>query len=142
MCIRDRGKADPLLKELHGRMEAAAEALEFEQAAVLRDQIRAVEKTVERQATVLPGGGDMDVLGLFQAERGLALGLVFVRGGAMTDGRAFYWPGLTFDLSLIHISWCWRRPIRCAERRPFPRPDPGSRPEGSGRRAAASTTAV
>ena len=35
--------------------------------------------------------------GLFQAERGLALGLVFVRGGAMTDGRAFYWPGLTFD---------------------------------------------
>ena len=63
-------------------MEAAAEALEFEQAAVLRDQIRAVEKTVERQAMVLPGGGDMDVLGLFQAERGLALGLVFVRGGA------------------------------------------------------------
>ena len=37
------------------------------------------------------------MLGLFQAERGLALGLVFVRGGAMTDGRAFYWPGLTFD---------------------------------------------
>ena len=97
VCDLLQGKADPLLKELHSRMEAAAEALEFEQAAVLRDQIRAVEKTVERQATVLPGGGDMDVLGLFQAERGLALGLVFVRGGAMTDGRAFYWPGLTFD---------------------------------------------
>ena len=97
VCDLLQGKAAPLLKELHSRMEAAAEALEFEQAAVLRDQIRAVEKTVERQATVLPGGGDMDVLGLFQAERGLALGLVFVRGGAMTDGRAFYWPGLTFD---------------------------------------------
>ena len=97
VCDLLQGKADPLLKELRSRMEAAAEALEFEQAAVLRDQIRAVEKTVERQATVLPGGGDMDVLGLFQAERGLALGLVFVRGGAMTDGRAFYWPGLTFD---------------------------------------------
>ena len=73
VCDLLQGKADPLLKELHSRMEAAAEALEFEQAAVLRDQIRAVEKTVERQATVLPGGGDMDVLGLFQAERGLAL---------------------------------------------------------------------
>ena len=60
VCDLLQGKADPLLKELHSRMEAAAEALEFEQAAVLRDQIRAVEKTVERQATVLPGGGDMD----------------------------------------------------------------------------------
>ena len=90
VCDLLQGKADPLLKELHSRMEAAAEALEFEQAAVLRDQIRAVEKTVERQATVLPGGGDMDVLGLFQAERGLALGLVFVRGGAMPDGGDDY----------------------------------------------------
>ena len=60
VCDLLQGKADPLLKELRSRMEAAAEALEFEQAAVLRDQIRAVEKTVERQATVLPGGGDMD----------------------------------------------------------------------------------
>ena len=97
VCDLLQGKAAPLLRELRDRMEAAAEALEFEKAAVLRDQIRAVEQTVERQAAVLPGGGDMDVLGLFQAGGGLALGLVFVRGGAMTDGRAFYWPGLSFE---------------------------------------------
>lgn len=97
VCDLLQGKAAPLLRELRDRMEAAAEALEFEKAAVLRDQIRAVEQTVERQAAVLPGGGDMDVLGLFQAGGGLAVGLVFVRGGAMTDGRAFYWPGLSFE---------------------------------------------
>ena len=91
------GKSDALTERLHAEMEQAAEALEFENAARLRDQIRAVERTVERQAAVLPGGGDMDALGIFPAERGLALGIIFVRGGAVTDGRAFYWPGLAFE---------------------------------------------
>ena len=91
------GKSTPLLARLRQEMEAAGEALEFEAAARLRDQIRAVERTVERQATVLPGGGDMDVIGLFAADKGLALGIVFVRNGAMTDGRTFYWSGLCFE---------------------------------------------
>lgn len=91
------GKSAPLLARLKAEMAAASDALEFEQAARLRDQIRAVERTVERQATVLPGGGDMDVIGLFAADRGLALGLVFIRNGAMTDGRTFYWGGLCFE---------------------------------------------
>ncbi len=92
-----QGRSAELLGGLRAAMEQAAEELEFEKAASLRDQIRAVESTVERQAAVLPGGGDMDVVGLFSADRGLALGLIFVRGGAVTDGRAFYWPGLTFE---------------------------------------------
>lgn len=91
------GKSAPLLARLRQDMEAASEALEFEAAARLRDQIRAVERTVERQATVLPGGGDMDVIGLFAADKGMALGVVFVRNGAMTDGRTFYWGGLCFE---------------------------------------------
>ena len=43
----------------------------------MRDRIKAVEKTVERQAAVLPGAEDMDAIGLYQAEKGLALGIVF-----------------------------------------------------------------
>lgn len=97
VCDLLQGRAAPLLDSLREAMEQASEDLEFEKAAVLRDQIRAVERTVERQAAVLPGGGDMDAVGLYQAEKGLALGIVFVRGGAVTDGRAFYWPGLTFE---------------------------------------------
>ncbi|MBE6441090.1 MAG: excinuclease ABC subunit C [Desulfovibrio desulfuricans] len=92
-----QGRAAELLRSLRAGMEQASEALEFERAAVLRDQIRAVEATVERQAAVQPGGGDMDAVGLFASDKGLALGIVFVRGGAMTDSRAFYWAGLTFE---------------------------------------------
>ena len=92
-----QGRSAELLRSLRTAMEQAAEELEFEKAATLRDQIRAVETTVERQAAVLPGGGDMDAVGLFQAERGLALGIVFVRNGAVTDGRSFYWSGLGFE---------------------------------------------
>ena len=92
-----QGRSEELLRSLHSAMEQAAEALEYERAAALRDQIRAVEITVERQAVVLPGKGDMDAVGLFASDRGVALGIIFVRNGAMTDGRAFYWSGLTLD---------------------------------------------
>lgn len=97
VCELLQGRAVPLLRELRAEMEQAAVDLEFEKAASLRDQIQAVESTVERQAAVLPGGGDMDAVGLFPAEKGLALGIVFVRNGEVTDGRAFYWPGLSFE---------------------------------------------
>lgn len=97
VCDLLQGRAAPLMNSLREAMDRASEDLEFEKAAILRDQIRAVERTVERQAAVLPGGGDMDAVGLFPADRGLALGIVFVRGGAVTDGRAFYWPGLGFE---------------------------------------------
>lgn len=91
------GNAEGLLGEMRGQMQEASDALDFERAAGLRDQIRAVELTVERQSAVLPGRGDMDAIGLYPDERGLALGLVEMRGGSVTDGRAFYWPGLGLE---------------------------------------------
>ncbi len=97
VCELLEGRSAPLLTQLRQEMEEASQALDFERAAVLRDQLRAVERTVERQAAVLPGGGDMDAIGLFAADRGLALAVVLVRGGAVTDGRAFYWSGLCFE---------------------------------------------
>ena len=97
VCDILEGRAEPLLGALRVEMEAAAADLDFERAARLRDQIRAVERTVERQAAILPSGGDMDAIGLCEAEKGLGLGIVFVRRGAVTDGRAFFWPGLGFE---------------------------------------------
>lgn len=91
------GRSAELLRQLEQDMQRASENLEFEQAAVLRDQIRAVQRTVEKQAAVLPGGGDRDVIGLHAAEKGLALGLLFVRNGVLIDGRTFFWSGLDFD---------------------------------------------
>lgn len=97
VCELLEGRSAPLLTQLRQEMEEASQALDFERAAVLRDQLRAVERTVERQAAVLPGGGDMDAIGLFAADKGLALAVVLVRGGAVTDGRTFYWSGLCFE---------------------------------------------
>ncbi len=90
------GRGQEFVASLRKAMLEASEKLEYEKAARIRDQIQAVEKTVERQSVMLPKGGDMDVIGLYQAERGLALGVLFVRGGAVLGGRSFFWNGLDF----------------------------------------------
>lgn len=106
VCLVLSGKAADFVSELKKEMLAASENLEFEKAAQLRDQIRNVERTVEQQSVVLPQGGDMDVLGLHAANQGLALGVVFVRGGAMLDRRSFFWDGLEFgDASELLVSF-------------------------------------
>ena len=97
VCEILSGNAEPVLQEMRKEMELAADVLDFERAATLRDRIKAVEKTVERQAAVLPGAEDMDVIGMFQAEKGLAVGIIFLRNGQVSDGRAFYWPALEYD---------------------------------------------
>ena len=100
------GKSRELIDHLRAAMEEASEALEFEKAAALRDQIRAIEKTVEKQGIVLQTGTDMDVLGLVSLPDGLALGVVFVRHGLVQDRSAFFWPGLGLeDASELLVSF-------------------------------------
>lgn len=91
------GKSRELLDLLRADMEQAADALDFERAAGLRDQIQAIEKTIERQGVVIPGGGDMDVLGLVTRPDGLALGMIFVRQGVVIDRNTFFWPSLGLE---------------------------------------------
>lgn len=91
------GRTGELLERLERDMKAASESLQFERAAELRDQIRAVQMTVERQSVVLSKGGDMDVLGLAVSGDGLGLGVLFIRQGRLLDEKSFHWPGLTLD---------------------------------------------
>jgi excinuclease ABC subunit C len=91
------GRAGELTAQLEEAMHQAADKLEFERAAGYRDLLGAVRQTLERQAAVLPGGADQDVLALVQTPAGLALGLIFVRQGRVIGRKAFTWPGL--DLS-------------------------------------------
>ena len=92
-----QGKSGELLGLLQKEMLAAAEAMDFEHAAVLRDRIRAVKQTVERQAVVLDVSRDMDVLGVAALDGGLALCILFVRGGVLLDKRTYFWPELALD---------------------------------------------
>ena len=91
------GKSTELVDMLNTAMMTAADNLDFECAASLRDQIRSIEKTVEKQAIVLQSSKDIDVIGLVSLEDGLALGIVFVRHGLVQDRSAFFWPGLSLE---------------------------------------------
>jgi len=92
-----RGRTRELLSVLEREMQQCAEDLLFEKAAELRDRIRAVQQTVERQTVVLPREADMDVLALAETPTGLGLGQVFVRQGRLLDEKRFFWPGLTLE---------------------------------------------
>lgn len=91
------GRSRELAETLKGEMLAASAALRFEQAARLRDQIKALERTLERQSVVLPERQALDIMGVTQSVEGLALGVLFVRDGLLLDGRNFFWPGLTVE---------------------------------------------
>jgi excinuclease ABC subunit C len=66
----------------------ASERLEFEQAAKLRDRVRALERTVERQAAVSADLGDRDVIGMRRQGGDLLFEVLFVREGAVVSARS------------------------------------------------------
>ena len=59
-----RGKGGNLLKRLKAQMAQAAADLDFERAATLRDRVKAITATLERQDMARPNFRDQDVLGL------------------------------------------------------------------------------
>ncbi|MCA9774618.1 MAG: excinuclease ABC subunit UvrC, partial [Myxococcales bacterium] len=75
------GRSKDLVRDLRARMEAASEALEFERAAKIRDQIFAVERTLEKQMVTLPSRIDRDVFGLWRAGARVELGVLNIRKG-------------------------------------------------------------
>ena len=83
------GRSLELMKFLKRNMEAASESLEFERAARIRDQIRAVERTIEKQHVVSPKLGDLDVIGLAQHHGVFLVALLMVRAGFLSGSREF-----------------------------------------------------
>jgi excinuclease ABC subunit C len=84
------GRNDELEKILLGQIRDHADRLEFERAAVLRDRLRALHKTLERQRTVAVGrSDDRDVFGYHIHGRFMEVQVVFFRGGKMVGGRSF-----------------------------------------------------
>jgi excinuclease ABC subunit C len=87
-----QGRTQSLLKSLNKEMQQAAAELNFERAASIRDQIRAISRTTEQQTVVAPRGGDLDVVGVERTDEGLVLGLLFIRQGTLLDSKSFFWP--------------------------------------------------
>lgn len=78
------GKFGEVEKELKGQMEEAAEALEFEKAAALRDRLRAITLLGKRQKVVAGYLADTDVLGLYMGEVRSGVAVLHFQEGELT----------------------------------------------------------
>ncbi|MHA6794827.1 excinuclease ABC subunit UvrC [Pseudonocardia bannensis] len=83
------GRTDRMVRQLERQMEAAAESLEFEKAARLRDDIGALRRAMERQAVVLGDGTDADVVAFADDELEAAVQVFHVRGGRVRGQRGW-----------------------------------------------------
>jgi excinuclease ABC subunit C len=83
------GKSRELVRQLKSSMETSAAELRFEEAARIRDQIRAIEKTQEKQQVVAHWGGDQDVFGLYREGGFVEAQVLFVRNGKLTGNQAY-----------------------------------------------------
>ncbi|HET6781777.1 MAG TPA: excinuclease ABC subunit UvrC [bacterium] len=83
------GKEESLLDELRKEMDRAAEAMEFERAAQLRDQIQAMEAIYEKQRAASVGLEDRDVMAIAQAGDLACVQILFVRAGRLQGQEHF-----------------------------------------------------
>ncbi len=95
-------------RRLEQEMRAAAAALEFEKAAVFRDRIAALEKTLEKQAVITSARAAFDIFALAGDQGRSVAALIMVRGGMITGRIDFYLPDAAGDRGEI-ISQVIRR---------------------------------
>jgi excinuclease ABC subunit C len=83
------GRTDRLVRELERRMHDAAEDLDFEAAARLRDDVQALRRALEKQAVVLGTGTDADVIAFAADELEVAVQVFHVRDGRVRGQRGW-----------------------------------------------------
>ena len=83
------GRYETLARDTKREMEAAAGALEFERAALLRDRLAAIDRTLERQEVHAYKGDDFDVLGAALDEGDAVVQLFRVRDGTVVGRDHF-----------------------------------------------------
>ncbi|MDP6560513.1 MAG: excinuclease ABC subunit UvrC, partial [Candidatus Binatia bacterium] len=91
------GKSRELIDELKQAMEKKSEALEFETAAKVRDQMQVVEKTLEKQRMVSHWGVDQDIFGLYRQGGFVEVQVLFVRQGKLTGNQAYSFEAVEFS---------------------------------------------
>ncbi len=83
------GRQGDVVETLRQRMNAASGAQRYEEAALLRDQIRAIDETVEQQKSVRYGAIDQDVAGVFRQGGEVEVVMLFYRQGKLTARRNY-----------------------------------------------------
>ena len=83
------GKQEKVVRELQHRMEKAAQSLDFEKAASIRDQLKAVNRTIEGQEIATRVRGEQDVIAFAQDKDRAYVQVFFIRGGKLTGRESF-----------------------------------------------------
>jgi excinuclease ABC subunit C len=83
------GNSEPVIERLTAKMHAAAEKLQFEQAAAIRDQIKAIEFITTSHQAVSPKMTDHDVIAIARENGAAAVQILFIRNGKLigSDSR-------------------------------------------------------
>ncbi len=100
-----QGRRRELISGIKAQMEEAAQDLNFEEAARLRDRIGALEHALEKQNVDWGGTKDQDVLGVYAHEDNYQLCILFVRGGKLLGSKYFAPVKMKMDSAEI-ISSC------------------------------------
>jgi excinuclease ABC subunit C len=84
------GNYSPILKDLENKMKAAAEKMEFEEAARYRDLYNSVKSVAQKQKITDSTGEDKDIIALYQDEREAVVQVFFVRDGKLIGREHYY----------------------------------------------------
>ena len=97
------GRSDVLTRELRQKMTAAAQGLDFENAARYRDQLMAIEKIADRQKVLTRGREDQDMVAYAREGRDVYVEVAYVREGKMVghDGHALEGAGEASEAELL-----------------------------------------
>ena len=87
------GKQDKVIRNLRGKMDRAAEALDFEKAALYRDQVQAMDKVVEGQRIAAAVSGEQDVIAFSQDGDQAYVQVFFIRNSKLTGRESFVMQG-------------------------------------------------
>jgi excinuclease ABC subunit C len=88
-CDFMAGQTDRFIRRLEADMREAARAEEYERAARLRDDIKALQRALEKQTVVLGDGTDCDVIALAEDQLEAAVQVFYVRGGRVRGQRGW-----------------------------------------------------
>ncbi len=88
-CDFMAGRTTAFVRRIEKEMYAASDALDFEKAARLRDDLGALNKALEKQAVVLGDGTDADVIALAEDPLEVAVQIFYVRGGRIRGQRGW-----------------------------------------------------
>ena len=94
LCSFLGGNTEPVITQFQQEMAAASEALDFERAAALRDQIRAVEQIVVKQKVVGNTKVDEDVIAFARSESDACVQVFFIRRGKLMGRKYFLLEGV------------------------------------------------